>query len=195
MVSILIDNNLLLRSFTTEDTSALFRAVDESRQHLRQWLRWVDATTKPDHIQQFIQRTLQQLNNQEALELGIVYNREIIGGVGMHEWNHTLKKAQIGYWIKKEYEGQSIVYKCLTHFIDFLFAKVGLNKIEIHFMPANKRSAALSDRLGFKIEGLIRQSYFMNGKFEDLVVTGLLRTEWTPLPPLPKKGFKSSSDS
>lgn len=67
MVSILIDDNLLLRSFTAEDAPALFRAVDESRAHLRPWLRWVDATTKQEHIMQFIQRTLQQLNNQEAL--------------------------------------------------------------------------------------------------------------------------------
>lgn len=192
MVSILIDNNLLLRSFTTEDTAALFKAVDESREHLRPWLRWVDATTKPEHINQFILRTLQQLNTQEALEVGIIYNRQLIGGMGMHEWNHTLKKAQVGYWIKKEYEGQGIVYNCLMHFIDFLFEKVGLNKVEIQFMPSNKRSAHLAERVGCKVEGIIRQSYFMNGKLEDLVLTGLLRSEWTPLPPLPQRGFISS---
>lgn len=192
MVSILIDDNLLLRSFTAEDAPALFRAVDESRAHLRPWLRWVDATTKQEHIMQFIQRTLQQLNNQEALELGIVYNRQLIGGMGMHEWNHLLKKAQVGYWIRKEYEGQGIVHRCLVHFLDFLYDKVKLNKVEIQFMPGNTRSAALAERLGFRVEGLIRQSYFMNGKLEDLVVTGLLRTEWTPLPPAPTIGFKSS---
>lgn len=59
-------------------------------------------------------------------------------------------------------------------------------------MPGNKRSSALAERLGFKIEGVIRQSYFMNGRLEDLVITGLLKTEWTPLPPVPKVGFKSS---
>lgn len=192
MVSILIDENLLLRSFQPDDTAALFKAVDESRNHLRPWLRWVDATTKPEHIQQFIQRTQQQLNNQEALELGIFYNRQIIGGIGMHEWNHFLKKAQVGYWIKKEFEGMGIIHRSLTYFIDFLFAKPGLNKIEIQFMPSNVRSAAVAERLGFKVEGIIRQSYFMNGKLDDLVVTGLLKSEWTPLPPVPQKGFKSS---
>jgi ribosomal-protein-serine acetyltransferase len=192
VVSILIDENLLLRSFQAEDAAALFNAVDKSRSHLRPWLRWVDATTKPEHIQQFIQRTLQQLNNQEALELGIFYNRQIIGGIGMHEWDHFLKKAQVGYWISEEYEGKGIVYRSLTYFIDFLFAKPGLNKIEIQFMPSNMRSASIANRLGFKVEGIIRQSYFMNGKLEDLVITGLLKTEWTPLPPVPQKGFKSS---
>lgn len=178
MVSILIDDNLLLRSFQPDDAAELFRAVDESRQHLRPWLRWVDATTKQEHIQQFIHRTLQQLHNQEALELGLVHNRHIIGGIGMHEWDHMLKKAQLGYWVRKEYEGQGIVNKALTRFIDFLFEKPGLNKIEIHFMPSNKRSAAVADRLGFKVEGVIRQSYFFNGRLDDLVITGLLKSEW-----------------
>ncbi len=192
MVSILIDDNLLLRSFQPDDAPALFKAIDTSRAHLRPWLRWVDATTKPEHIQQFIQRTQTQLNNQEALELGIFLDKEIIGGIGMHAWDHFLKKAQVGYWIKKEYEGKGIVYRSLQHFIDFLFEKPGLNKIEIHFMPSNKRSAALAERMGCKVEGVLRQSYFFNGKLEDLVISGLLKSEWQPLPPAPKKDFMNS---
>lgn len=193
MVSILIDDKLLLRSFQPEDAPALFNTVNESRRHLRPWLRWVDATTKQEHILQFIQRTIVQLHNQEALELGIFYDRQIIGGIGMHAWDHFLKKAQLGYWIKEEYQGKGIVYKSLMYFIDFLFEKPGLNKIEIHFMPGNERSRKLAERVGCKVEGLIRQSYFMNGKLEDLIITGLLKSEWTPLPPAaPEKDFKQS---
>lgn len=178
MVSILIDEDLLLRSFQPDDAPALFRAVDESRQHLRKWMRWVDATTKQEHILQFIQRTQQQQHSQTALELGIVHNRAIIGGIGMHDWDHTHKKAQLGYWIRPEYEGKGIVNKCLARFISFLFETPGLNKIEIHFMTTNKRSAAVAERLGFRIEGIIRQSYLMNGTLEDLAITGLLKSEW-----------------
>jgi RimJ/RimL family protein N-acetyltransferase len=46
-------------------------------------------------------------------------------------------------------------------------------------MPSNKRSAKVAERLGCKVEGVIRQSYFMNGRLDDLVITGLLKTEWT----------------
>jgi ribosomal-protein-serine acetyltransferase len=193
MVSILIDDKLLLRSFQPDDAPALFKAVDESRRHLRPWLRWVDATTKQEHILQFIQRTIVQLHNQEALELGIFYDRQIIGGIGMHAWDHFLKKAQLGYWVKEEYQGKGIVQKSLMYFIDFLFEKPGLNKIEIHFMTGNERSRKLAERVGCKVEGLIRQSYFMNGKLEDLIITGLLKSEWKPLPPAaPEKDFTQS---
>lgn len=178
MVSILIDDNLLLRSYHVEDARDLFHAVNESRAHLRPWLIWVDSTTKQEHSLQFIQMSLQQQHSQEALALGIFYNRKIIGGIGMHQWDHVLEKAQLGYWISKEYEGQGIINKCMERFIDFIFDKVGLNKLEIHFIPSNKRSAATAERLGFKVEGVLRDSYVVNGVFTDIIITGLLKKEW-----------------
>lgn len=181
MVSILVDDEILLRSFTVEDAGPLFDAVEKSRRHLRPWLTWIDGTTKLEHSLGFIQLTIQWQNNQEGLALGIFRNRKIIGGIGLHHWDHNLKKGQLGYWIAKEYEGRGIVHKSLVRFIDFLFNKVSLNKIEVHFMPGNARSAKVAERLGCKMEGLLRQSYLKDGKLEDLAVMGLLKSEWKPL--------------
>ena len=181
MVSILIDNEILLRSYQTDDAAALFVAVDKWRAHLRPWLSWVDSTTKQEHSLQFIQHSVMQSHNQEALSLGIFHNREIIGGIGMHQWDHNLKKAQIGYWIGKEHEGKGILSKCLARFLNFLFDKINLNKVEIWFMAKNQKSAAVAERFGFKTEGYIRQSYLRNGMLEDLIVTGLLKSEWNEI--------------
>lgn len=181
MVSIIIDNNILLRTYQADDAQELFNAVGNSRKHLHPWLDWVDKTTKVEHSMQFIKQSLHQLHTQEALALGIFYNDRIIGGIGMHHWEQQTKRAQIGYWISQEYEGRGIINKCLQRFVDFLFEKIGLNKIEIHFVPANKRSARVAERIGARIEGLIRQSVIRNGALEDIVIAGLLKTEWKPL--------------
>ncbi len=178
MVSITVNNDILLRSYVAEDAADLFEAINNSRQHLHPWLDWVDKTTKPEHSLQFVQQSLHQLNTQEALALGIFFNDKLIGGIGMHHWELSTKRAQVGYWISMEYEGKEIMTKSLVKFIAFLFEKIGLNKIEIHFVPANRRSAKLAERLDFKIEGVIRQSIIRNGMPEDLVITGLLKSEW-----------------
>lgn len=192
MVSILIDENLLLRSYQLEDSDGLYRAVDTNREHLRRWLQWIDVTTKPEHSHQFIQQSIYKQSKQEGLSLGIFYNQEIIGGIGMHEWDHYLQCGQLGYWIAKEYEGKGILSACLLRFVDFLFEKVELNKIEIRFVTQNIRSASVAERLGCKVEGILRQSIKVNGAFEDLVVSGLLRSEWAPLKENPAKQFKVS---
>ena len=178
MVSIIIEKELQLRSYQVEDMASLFAAINNSRQHLNPWLDWVSKTTKPEHSLQFIQDSLRQLDDQDALALGIFVGDTVIGGIGMHQWDKKTRRAQIGYWIAHEYEGKGIITRCLTSFITFLFEKIGLNKIEIHFAQPNKRSAKVAGRLGFKIEGIVRQSILRNGMPEDVVISGLLKSEW-----------------
>jgi len=179
VVSILIDDSLLLRSLQPRDADELFSAVNTSREHLRPWMPWVDMTTKPEHSLHHIQQSLVQQNNQEAIALGIIYQRKLVGCVGMHNWDHNLKKAQLGYWIADDYSGKGISHTSLKSFIGFLFEKAGLNKLEIQFMVTNRRSAAVAEKLGFIVEGVIRQSYILNGAYHHLVLTGLLKTEWS----------------
>jgi len=178
LASIIIDNELLLRSYEVDDFQELYNAINNSRRHLAPWLNWVSKTTKPEHSLQFIRKSQDQMHDQEALALGIFFKDKVIGGIGMHEWDQATKKAQLGYWIATEYEGKGIILKSLIPFVDYLFEKTGLNKIEIHYVAANKRSAKVAARLGFIIEGIIRQSCLRNGIMEDIVITGLLRNEW-----------------
>ena len=178
MVSILIDDDILLRTLEPEDAPLLFKAINASRIHLRPWLNWVDRTQRPEHSLQFIQQSQQQMHQQEALALGIFHGQQIIGGMGMHGWDHNLKKAQIGYWICKDWEGKGIISRCAERFLDFLFEKLSLNKVELHFMVQNSRSAAVAQRLGARIEGVIRQSLWNNGMLTDVVITGILKEEW-----------------
>lgn len=180
MATITLDNHLLLRPFEPEDANNLFAAVNSSRQHLAPWLSWVGGTTKPEHSLDFIQKMRTQLHNQEGLALGIFYDGIVIGGVGMHNKDHATNRADIGYWICAEYEGKGIVTRSVTALVDYLFTKVGLNKVEIRYITANRRSAIVADRLGFRIEGIIRKSFMNNGIAEDLVVAGLLKHEWQP---------------
>ena len=177
MVSIPIDDKILLRSFEVSDAQELFDTINASRKHLNPWLDWVSKTLKPEQSMHFIQKSLQKAHNQEGLDLALVYDGRIVGGIGMHNWAQDTKRAEIGYWICAEHEGKGIVAKSLSGFTGFLFEKIGLNKIEIHFVPANTRSARVAARLGFKIEGIIRQSVLRNGMPEDVVVAGLLKTE------------------
>ncbi len=180
MISILIDDDLLLRSYKVEDAAELFACVDGSRDHLQPFLNWVDQTTKPEHSLQFIQMSQAQINTGDGLALGIYLQerRVLIGTIGMHNYNVEQGRAQIGYWLAKPYEGQGYMLRCAQRFIDFLFRKLQLNKVEIHCLPQNTRSLELAKRLGAIEEGRIRKSYLRNGELEDMVVTGILRSEW-----------------
>jgi ribosomal-protein-serine acetyltransferase len=145
---------------------------------LRPWLLWVDATLKEEHSLEYIRAARQELDDQSSIALGIFRNNRLIGGIGMHNWDHRIRKAQLGYWLVKDEEGKGVLQRCATVLISYLFEQVQLNKLELHYLPNNKRSAAVAQRLGFTIEGLLRDQFLMNGMLHNMVICGLLRREW-----------------
>jgi ribosomal-protein-serine acetyltransferase len=178
MVSIQVSEDLILRTYTRDDASVLFGAIDQNRAHLRPWLKWVDATTKEDDSLAFIEQSLHEQEQQRGLALGIFQGERLIGGLGMMNWNRDLNKAEIGYWVSADQQGKGIISNCLKAFIDFLFERIQLHKVEIHFVATNKRSSAVAERMQAKIEGVLRDSYIANGAYKDLVITGILRADW-----------------
>ena len=169
---------MLLRTYREEDAAELFETVNSSRAYLAPWLSWVSKTTKQEHSLQFIQQSQHELHTQQSLAMGIFIDGKLAGGIGMHQWEHALKRAQLGYWLAKAHSGKGIVARSIQALAQHLFDNVGLNKLEIHFVAANKRSAKVAERLGCKVEGIIRQGTIRNGIVEDLIITGLLKSEF-----------------
>lgn len=178
MFSLAVSEDIILRNYQEKDAPILFTVIDSNRQHLRPWLIWVDGTLKEEHSLEYIRAARQEQYDQKSMALGIFKNERLIGGMGMHQWDQQLKKAQIGYWLIKEAEGKGILHQCATTMLHYLFGQLQLNKIELHHLPGNVRSAAVARRLHFKVEGILRDSFLMNGKLNDLVINGLLRKEW-----------------
>lgn len=178
MLHIPVSDILILNTYAPADAPALFNTIDKNRNYLRTWLEWVDHTKKEDQSLDFIYGAQMQLQQQTGLALGIFLSGVLIGGIGMHDWDHNLQKAEIGYWLDKDHQGLGIMQNCAAAFIDYLFTRLRLNKIEIRFHPANDRSAAVAKRLGFTVEGILRDAQNRNGLLQDVVVTGLLRREW-----------------
>jgi len=182
VVSILIDNDLLLRSWTAEDAAALFRAVEENRAHLQPWLPWVSRTERVDNIATFIQHSMAVATTGEAIYLGLFYQGRVIGGAGLHDCNPQVRSASVGYWIAKEFEGRGVIKRSLARLLDFAFDTLGLQRLELRCAASNERSAALARRLGFVEEGMLRRGHWRETGVEDLVVMGLLKEEWSSRP-------------
>ncbi len=57
------------------------------------------------------------------------------------------------------------------------FDEWNLHRIEIHCAPANHRSRAIPERLGFREEATLRETELVGGRYLDSVVYGLLEGE------------------
>ena len=64
-----------------------------------------------------------------------------------------------------------------------LFEVEGLHRVEMQCGVGNAPSRAVAERLGFRPEGIRRESHWITDRFVDHVVYGLLESEWRPGPP------------
>jgi ribosomal-protein-serine acetyltransferase len=145
-----IRDGVCLKVLEERHASAAFAAVDRNRAYLRKWLPWVDDTTGVAYTLSFIKTSLQQFANNEGFSAGI--------------------------WCGDEYAG--IVTDACRALIDHAFEEWELNRVEIRCAPGNKKSCAIPKRLGFRLEGVLRKSQYLGGKYLDTNVYGMLARDW-----------------
>lgn len=104
-----------------------------------------------------------------------------IGEINCNNYDSRNQKAEFGIKIyEKSEQRKGYGEDDLSHFLDFMFKNLNLNKIELTTIIDNKRAQNLYKKLGFKEIGIIRQAYFDSryGRFSDVVYMDLLKSEW-----------------
>ncbi|OIO60129.1 MAG: hypothetical protein AUJ82_03720 [Verrucomicrobia bacterium CG1_02_43_26] len=91
------------------------------------------------------------------------------------------RKAEFGYWLGTEYWGYGYATEAAEAIIEFGFLTLGLNRMEGYHLARNPKSGRVLQKLGFQKEGCLRKSFSKNGLFEDMVVNGLLKSEYLAL--------------
>ena len=59
------------------------------------------------------------------------------------------------------------------------FEAMQLNRIDALVYPKNERSIRLLRELGFKQEGLLREYFYLAGKFHNHLLFSLLKRDWS----------------
>ena len=173
-----IDDELKIRTLQPEDAEELFSVVDANRQHLRKWLPWLDASTRPEHTRQFIAECLQQDAKNDGFVCAIRLTGRIVGVAGYNRIEWSNKSVEIGYWLSRKAVGCGIVTRCCRVLIDHAFNSLGLNRVSIPVAVGNKRSRAIPERLGFTREGVIRDAEWLYDHYVDHVLYAMLRRDW-----------------
>ena len=178
MFRIPLDDTLSLRLLEARDAVDLYALIDENREYLGRWLPWVEETTGPEATRSFIERSLARFARGDGFDAGIVHEGRLSGVVGVHYVARPEDSTEIGYWLAEEAQGHGLVTRVVDGLLPYLFREMDLHRVEIRIDPANERSRALPERLGFIEEGVLRDVAWDRGQRYDHVVYALLRPDW-----------------
>jgi ribosomal-protein-serine acetyltransferase len=98
--------------------------------------------------------------------------------IGLHDIDWVNRKTEIGYWISQEYQGLGIISRSCRALISYTFEHLKLHRLEIQCAKQNLASRRIPEKLGFQQEALLRESIFLHGEFSDLILYGLLASQW-----------------
>lgn len=99
---------------------------------------------------------------------------KLVGCISLMGISKQHQRAEIGYWVGKEFWGQGICTEATKAVIKYAFEELKLNKITCRHMHTNPASGKVMLNAGMQQEGVLRQEHFKNGVFYDMVVYGLL---------------------
>lgn len=79
---------------------------------------------------------------------------------------------------EKNYWGKGYGSEALSLLLDYAFLELNLHRVSLRVFSLNERAIHLYHKLGFKQEGVVRESLYRNGKWHDLIMMGILKKEY-----------------
>lgn len=178
MFSHTIDENIVLRLLEERHAEEVFSLLEQNRSHLEMELTWLTDQLSLDDAKEYIRAGLARFADNNGLRAGIWRQDRLAGIVSLHSLVRADRKASLGYWIGASFQKQGLVTKSCDSLIAYSFRELKLNRLEIQCDVGNVRSRKVAERLGFTQEGILRQSWWSRGRFIDMVIYGLLASEW-----------------
>jgi ribosomal-protein-serine acetyltransferase len=172
-----LDQRSHLRLFEENDVDELYELISANRMMLSRWMPWAPTQTREDALD-FIRRGRRQWSANEGFQAAIVDGGALAGSIGFGSLNWANRSVAIGYWLGAAAQGRGLASRATAALVRYAFEVYGLHRVEIRVGTTNARSRAIPERLGFTHEGTLRGAEWVDDRFIDHEVYGLLVEEW-----------------
>jgi RimJ/RimL family protein N-acetyltransferase len=173
---------LLLRAPLAGDGAALNEAMVESIESLKPWMPWAQTLPTLEQSELTCRQMAARFAQRSDLPMFIFERGDgggagrLIGGTGLHRFDWSVPRFEIGYWCRRGMQGRGFVTEAVQTLLRFAFDSLHARRVEVRMSSANVRSRAVAERCGFALEGVLRQdSLGVDGEPRDTVVYARVR--------------------
>jgi ribosomal-protein-alanine N-acetyltransferase len=110
---------------------------------------------------------------------------EVVGAVNFSNFiRGAFQACYLGYALAQKEQGKGLMTEALRAAIQFAWGTLKLHRVMANYLPQNERSAGVLRRLGFVEEGYAKSYLFIDGRWQDHVLTSLTNGahRWEPPP-------------
>ncbi|MCA1062579.1 GNAT family N-acetyltransferase [Rossellomorea sp. AcN35-11] len=157
---------LRLRMPQPGDGAKVNAAIKASLPELQPWLGFARSNPSVDDTETNTREAHAKFLTRESLRYLVFLKEtnEFVGSTGFHNIDWTIPKFEIGYWIDSRMSGKGYMVEAVGKLTEFALTELKGKRVEIRCESTNNKSKAIPERLGYELEGILRN--------EDLSVDG-----------------------
>lgn len=173
---VLTGPTLRVRIPRDDDAAALF--AEASDPEVTRWFSWGPYSSEAE-ARSYLARLAPQRKRGEHLDLVIEHlDAGPIGISGLSELVPRDRRAVVGTWLGRAWWGTGANHESKALMCHLAFGLLGLERLGAYSNVEHERSQRALRRIGFKREGVLRRYHRHDGRGLDVVVFGLLRSDW-----------------
>lgn len=156
---------LLIRAPLWGDGVSMNEAVRESINELRPWMAFAHTIPTLEESEKVTREGRLEFLKRFKLHMRIFRKEteQFVGCISLHHINWELRNFEIGYWIRSSCIGKGYMTEAVKGITDFAIKELEANRLEIRCSTRNTKSAAVAERAGFTLEGILRRDCLGQG--------------------------------
>ena len=104
---------------------------------------------------------------------------EILGMISLLNINYVNRTGQLHIMIgRSENREKGMGTFAVNAMLKHAFNHLNLHRVELDVLENNDRAIHLYKKCGFAVEGVKRESNYKNGRYLNVVIMGILKSEW-----------------
>lgn len=152
--------------------------------------RYLDTRTFPSSMQDLVAFYDEVTRTRDNVILAVIDKKsdQHIGNVklGPIRWVHRC--ATFGLLIgDKRFWGKGIGKEVTRLMVEYGFERLNLRRVDLGVHAEHESAIRCYEKVGFKIEGRLREDLFHEGTYKDSLWLGLLKSEYKPEKPARRK--------
>jgi RimJ/RimL family protein N-acetyltransferase len=171
-------NQVLIRPMTLQDKDLLVEAASDGSL----WNLWYTSVPTPEKMESYILTALTEQEEKKSLPFIIIRKKDqkIVGTTRYMNIESVIRRLEIGStWYAKSSQRTGVNTESKYLLLKHAFESLGCLAVELRTHWINHQSRAAIERLGAKLDGVLRNHRIASdGTLRDTVVYSILNSEW-----------------
>lgn len=137
---------------------------------------WFDESYKS--MTQLEKAYEKSIDNKDVRQFIIEKDNEQLGYVALFSIDPIHRKAEFGIMIDPKHQGHGYASIATDLAIDYAFSTLNLNKLYLIVDRINEKAIHVYEKMGFEMEALLKEEYFVNGSFHDVSIMSIFQRDY-----------------